>query len=273
MQRRIGGSFLSHDNSKEKAQLHRNWWDEEREAERRGWLRGRSEREWLTDRWVVTIVECVDCGVEEKKEELNEGQGHLPENSLRNSQCPRCQENWEAGQWEVSRGRATRIQCVECRKVDAVLGRLGIEEIRSMKCPQCMKRKESREAAQPGKVKAQQAEKEGERVLRCTVQPLNEVWLKIGIEKVNTHEGVTVKALLDSGATGMFADKKFIKRNGFKLERLDRPVRIKNIDEMGNSGGLVTHEIEVNVYYQEHVERMKLDICDLERTEVILGML
>jgi len=34
----------------------------------------------------------------------------------------------------------------------------------------------------------------------------------------------------------------------------------------------VTYEIKANVYYQGHVERMKLDICDLGRTEVILGM-
>jgi len=44
------------------------------------------------------------------------------------------------------------------------------------------------------------------------------------------------------------------------------------VDGIGNSGGLVTHEIEVNVYYQGHVERMRLDVCDLGRTEVILGM-
>jgi len=44
------------------------------------------------------------------------------------------------------------------------------------------------------------------------------------------------------------------------------------VDRTGNSGGLVTHEIEVNVYYQRHVERMRLDVCDLGRTEVILGM-
>jgi len=96
--------------------------------------------------------------------------------------------------------------------------------------------------------------------------------MKVGIEKIDTHEGVSVKALLDSGATGMFASKRFVEENGFKLEKLDRPVRIRNVDGTGNSGGLVTHEIEVNVYYQGHVERMKLDVCDLGRTEVILGM-
>jgi len=41
---------------------------------------------------------------------------------------------------------------------------------------------------------------------------------------------------------------------------------------MYNSGGMVTHEIECNVYYKGHMERMRLDVCDLGRTEVILGM-
>jgi len=96
--------------------------------------------------------------------------------------------------------------------------------------------------------------------------------MTIGIEKVDTHEGVTVKALLDNGATGMFADKKFVEKNGFKLEKLDRPSRVTNVDGMHNSGGMVIHEIECNVYYKGHVERMRLDVCDLGRIEVILGM-
>jgi len=90
---------------------------------------------------------------------------------------------------------------------------------------------------------------------------------------VDNHKGISVKALLDSRAIEMFADKKFIKKNSFKLKKLERLVRIRNVDETGNSGELVTHEIEVNVYYQGHVERMKLDVCNLERTEVILGIL
>jgi len=31
--------------------------------------------------------------------------------------------------------------------------------------------------------------------------------MSIGIERINTHEGRIVKALLDSGATGMFMSK------------------------------------------------------------------
>jgi len=47
----------------------------------------------------------------------------------------------------------------------------------------------------------------------------------------------------------MFADKKFVERNGFRLEKLERPVRIRNVDGTRNSGGLVMHKIQMNVYY------------------------
>jgi len=38
--------------------------------------------------------------------------------------------------------------------------------------------------------------------------------MRVGLEKIDTYEGVTVKALLDSGATGMFVDRKFVEKHG-----------------------------------------------------------
>jgi len=46
---------------------------------------------------------------------------------------------------------------------------------------------------------------------------LRKVWIDIGIEKVDIHEGVTVKVLLDSGAMGMFMDQRMAAKHGFKL--------------------------------------------------------
>jgi len=46
---------------------------------------------------------------------------------------------------------------------------------------------------------------------------LKEVWLNIEVEKLDTHKGITVKALLNSGTTGMFMDRKMAARHGFKL--------------------------------------------------------
>ena len=36
------------------------------------------------------------------------------------------------------------------------------------------------------------------RDIRYTLWPLREVWLKVGLEKLESYEGVAVKALLDS---------------------------------------------------------------------------
>ena len=111
-----------------------------------------------------------------------------------------------------------------------------------------------------------------EREVRRTLKPLREVWLNIGLEKVDTHEGVSVKALLDSGATGLFISKRLAERQGFKLEKLDKPIKVRNVDGSDNKGGSITHEVEVNLYYRGHLERVRMDVCKLGKTEVILGM-
>ena len=63
-----------------------------------------------------------------------------------------------------------------------------------------------------------------QREVRRTLKGLREVWIQIGVEKIDTHEGVSVKALLDSGATGLFMSKKYAERGGFKLIKLGKPI-------------------------------------------------
>ena len=85
---------------------------------------------------------------------------------------------------------------------------------------------------------------------------LREVQLNIGVEKVDTYEGVTVKALLDSGTTGMFMDRKMAVKHRFRLQKLDKPVTVRNVDSINNSTGAIIHQVEVNVYYKNHIERI-----------------
>jgi len=94
----------------------------------------------------------------------------------------------------------------------------------------------------------------------------------MGIEKVDTHEGVTVKVLLDSGTTGIFMDREMAKRHSFKMTKLERPLKVKNVDRTENSKGNIMHQVEVNVFYKNHVKRIRMDVCNLGKTEVILGM-
>jgi len=91
--------------------------------------------------------------------------------------------------------------------------------------------------------------------------------MNIGVEKLDMHKGVTVKVLLDSGATGMFMDKRMVARHEFKLQKLERPIAVKNVDGMNNSRGAITYQVEVNMYYKGHIKRMRMDVCDLGKTE------
>ena len=77
---------------------------------------------------------------------------------------------------------------------------------------------------------------------------LREVQLNIRIKKINTHEGITVKVLLDSGATGMFMDRKMTARNRFKLQKLERLGVVRNIDGTNNSRKMIIYQVEINVY-------------------------
>ena len=101
--------------------------------------------------------------------------------------------------------------------------------------------KKEEKAAWPREAKAQQssarsgepesaAKKRGsQREVRRTFGMLREVWLNIGVEKIDTHEGVMIKALLDSGATEMFIDRQTAARHEFKLQKLKRPIAIRNV--------------------------------------------
>jgi len=101
---------------------------------------------------------------------------------------------------------------------------------------------------------------------------LREVLLNIGVEKIDTYEGIMIKVLLDSGAIGMFMDRQTAARHGFKLQKLKRLIAVRNIDSTNNSGGAILYQVECNVFYKGHVKRMRMDVCDLGKTEVILGM-
>jgi len=96
--------------------------------------------------------------------------------------------------------------------------------------------------------------------------------MNVGIKRIDTHKGRTVKALLDSGAMGMFMRRSLVEKEGYRLIKLKQPIQVRNVDGTGNSGGAIMHEIEVNMFYKEHVERVQMDVCKLGKTDVILGM-
>ena len=65
--------------------------------------------------------------------------------------------------------------------------------------------------------------------------------MKVELEKLENHKGVAVKALLDSGAIELFMNTTFAKEKGFKIEKLKKPLLVRNVDGTVNTGGAIMH--------------------------------
>jgi len=159
---------------------------------------------------------------------------------------------------EEGSGNATRVGKRQWRTVSS---QLVSSNMYSVLCPEKL----------GNKVSCQSNTEKVKDVL-YTLWLLREVWIKVGLEKLENHEGVVVKALLDSGATGLFMDTKFVKEKGFKLERLKNPLLVQNMDGTVNVEGAITYQVECNMFFKGHVERAQMDICNLGKTEVILDI-
>jgi len=84
--------------------------------------------------------------------------------------------------------------------------------------------------------------------------------VKIGLERVDMQEGITVEALLDSRATKLVMSLEFARKQGFKLKKLERPMNVRNVDGFLYKKGPIEHTVEVNIYYQGHREGMEIDV-------------
>ena len=71
----------------------------------------------------------------------------------------------------------------------------------------------------------------------------------------------------------MFGQVITVARHGFGLQKLEKPIVVRNVDRTNNSTRAITYQVEVNVYYKSHIERIRIDVCDLGKTDIILGIL
>ena len=101
---------------------------------------------------------------------------------------------------------------------------------------------------------------------------MREVIVKIRLERLDMQEGVTVEALLDSGATGLVMSSEFAKKQGFKLKKLERPMNVRNVNGLFNKEGPIENIVEVNIYYQGHRERTGINVIRGQKWIVILEM-
>jgi len=71
----------------------------------------------------------------------------------------------------------------------------------------------------------------------------------------------------------MVMSLEFVRKQGFKLKKMKRPIYVRNVDSSFNKEELIEHMVEVNIYYQGHREKMEIDVIRGQKWSVILAML
>jgi len=89
--------------------------------------------------------------------------------------------------------------------------------------------------------------------------------VKIRLERIDTQEGITVEALLDSGETGLVMSSEFARKQEFKLKKLERLMHVRNVDGLLNKKRSIKHTVEVNIYYQGHRERTEINFIGKQK--------
>ena len=84
--------------------------------------------------------------------------------------------------------------------------------------------------------------------------------LPVEIRTMDTSELHSVKALLDSGATGSFIDRDFVRSKGINTQTLSRNIPVFNINSSPNEAGQISEVIDILLHYKTYSERMLLAV-------------
>jgi len=53
---------------------------------------------------------------------------------------------------------------------------------------------------------------------------------------------------------------------------LERLVIVRNVNRTNNSAGAITYQVKANMYYKGYIKRIRIDVCNLGKIDVILEM-
>ncbi|KDR70602.1 hypothetical protein GALMADRAFT_18751, partial [Galerina marginata CBS 339.88] len=74
----------------------------------------------------------------------------------------------------------------------------------------------------------------------------------------------------DTGATGDFIDKDYVKELGLPTWNLSQPVQVFNVDGTLNEAGLISKVVDAIMTYKKHSECILLVVTKLGKQKVIL---
>lgn len=97
------------------------------------------------------------------------------------------------------------------------------------------------------------------------------LYLQVNLETTDTAEHHSVRALVDSGATGMFIDRDYARTRGFTTRPLMHPIPVRNVDGTLNEAGSISEVVDTLLRFKGHTERALLAVTKLGTQCVLLG--
>lgn len=84
------------------------------------------------------------------------------------------------------------------------------------------------------------------------------------------HE-IKASIMIDSGASTSFVDESFIKKHNLVPRKKAHPETVHVADGRQSSSGKITHEIDLSLAINSHIETLTLQATRIARYDVILG--
>jgi hypothetical protein len=80
----------------------------------------------------------------------------------------------------------------------------------------------------------------------------NSLYLRVEIESTDNQRKYGVRALVDSGATGLFINREYVKSNQIPTTKLPQPIPVFNVDGTANTEGSISEVAELLLHYNGH---------------------
>ena len=85
------------------------------------------------------------------------------------------------------------------------------------------------------------------------------------------HKKADTRALLDSGATHNFIDKRTVKQLGLGTRQLNQPRRVRNVDGTENQEGAITQYCDIWLKQGSRTDKTRFFVANLRHDQIILG--
>ena len=95
--------------------------------------------------------------------------------------------------------------------------------------------------------------------------------VKVEIQTTDTTKVRSGPALIDSGATGLFMDWRYVECYKLTTRKLHHPIVVYNVDGSPNEAGCITETVEVILRLNGHSERVNCAVTNLGKHNLILG--